>query len=192
MIKHGLLLLCVISASAWGGIEVFSKGSLSKNYFDQNTWTVNLSITAGIGFKLIPGLRIEGRYTNVSGLQNRMVLQNGGGTLTDIKTETHIYSMGLDIDFLGEASAIQPFCFLGAGYIGISRSYYYQLQGASSANFYQEAPRSEISGNVGLGVRLRIAKSLALEIEAYGYIIDIDKPDRLINYFGTAGVRVFM
>ena len=184
-------LLLMTAFAAQGGIEIFSKGSVSKNHLSQDVWTVNLSITAGMAWSLLPGLRVEGRYTNISELQNRVDVPSTA-TLTDFKTETSIYSLGLDLNLLGESSDFQPFCFLGAGYIVTTRSYYYQIQGASSAVYNTEPPNARISGNFGLGFRFRVAKSLALEIEAYGYVIDMDKPTRLINYFGTAGIRIFM
>ena len=49
-----------------------------------------------------------------------------------------------------------------------------------------------ISANIGAGIRIRIAKSVAFEAEAYGYGIDPQKPDPLINLYGNVGIRIFM
>jgi opacity protein-like surface antigen len=121
-----------------------------------------------------------------------MVIQDSI-TLTDFKTETSIYSVGLDFDFLGEASDFQPFLFIGGGYLVTSRSFYYQPNSTTDAVLLHDDDQKKVAGNVGLGFRFRVARSVAFEIEAYSYITDIDKPeDRLIDYVGTVGIRIFM
>lgn len=176
------------------GFEIFAKGLAAKTYLDTDKWTTSVSASGGFGFALIPALRIEARYTNISSLQNKLALESTEVTVTlnDIKTETVIYSVGLDVDFLSEKSAFQPFIFVGVGYIETTRSYYYRVSEAEKASYLKEPLKHGVSGNFGLGFRLRLARTLAFEAELFGYGIDIHKPQPLINLNGTVGVRLFL
>ena len=72
------------------------------------------------------------------------------------------------------------------------RSYFVTPAGNSSATLINEPKTMGISANIGAGIRIRIAKSVAFEAEAYGYGIDPQKPDPLINLYGNVGIRIFM
>ena len=192
-------VLCLgVLIGAWGpvasAVEVFAKGSVSKNFISEDKFTTSVSATTGIAVELFGGVRIEGRYTNISALQNKLevVTSTVTVTLSDIKTQTAIYSIGLDIDFLGEKSVFQPFVFVGAGYIQTDRSYYFQVSGVDAVEYAKEPKQAGVSGNLGLGFRLRIARALAFEVEAFGYGIDVDKPNPLVNLYGTCGIRIFL
>ena len=175
-------------------LEVFAKASASKNYTDEDRFTVSVSGGTGLALLLIPQVRIEGRYTVVSSLQNHLDVGSPSiiATLNDIKTETNIYSVGLDIDILSDKYPIQPFVFLGAGYIVSERSYFLTPAGSPSATLISEPKTMGISANAGAGIRIRIAKSIAFEVEAYGYGLDPHRPNPLINIYGNAGIRIFM
>lgn len=188
------LSLMVCSSGLANVVEVFAKGSASKSYITADKHTVSVSATGGLAVTLIPRVRIEGRCTNISSLQNRLEVVSTSvlGTLSDIKTETMIYSVGLDIDILGSKSAFQPFIFVGAGYIETERSYYFTLEGDTDSSYHQEPREVGVSGNLGLGFRLQLARAFAFEVELFGYGIDIDKPRPLINLYGTVGVRLYI
>ncbi len=195
-----LLTLCIVAISLISSmshahnLEIFAKASASKNYTDQDRYTVSVAGATGLAILIIPQVRIEGRYTVVSSLQNHLDVGSPSviATLNDIKTETNIYSVGLDIDILSEKYTVQPFVFLGAGYIESNRSYYVTPVGSSSASLVTEPMTRGISANVGAGIRIRIAKTIAFEVEAYGYGLDPQKPNPLINLYGNAGIRLFM
>lgn len=194
MRKAIALLFLLVLARPASAVDVFGKGSVSKNYLSADKNTVSVSLTGGMAFSLFSSVRVEARYTNISTLQNKLdiVTTSVIGTLSDIKTETAIYSIGLDIDFLGEKSVFQPFIFLGMGYIETNRSYYFTDTASSVSDYYAEPKQTGISANCGLGFRLRLAKRLALELELFAYAVDIDKPNPLPNLYGTAGVRIFI
>lgn len=185
---------CLFLPTAGRAIDVFAKGSVSRSYVSQDKWTISVSAAAGLSFAISDPIRIEARYTNISSLQNKLEVVSGSllGTLTDIATETEIYSVGVDISFLGPRSKFQPFVFLGAGYLVTKRSYNFTDAGTSATTYYEEPVEKGVSGNVGLGFRWQIARRFAIEIEVFGYSTDIDKPNPLINLYGTAGVRVFL
>lgn len=180
--------------TASAALEIFAKGSISKNNISEDTNTISVSATTGLAFKLLPRVRLEARYTNVSSLQNKLEVVGASvvGTLNDIKTQTTIYSLGLDIDILGKKSAFQPFIYVGAGYLSTERSYYFTLAGASDATYQQEPRQIGVSGNLGVGFRVNIGNSFAFEVEVFGYAVDIDKPNPLVNLYGTVGFRLFM
>jgi hypothetical protein len=190
-----LAIYAVLAASpAFGMVEVFAKGSASKNYLSRDSWTVSVSATTGLAISLFKGVRLEGRYTNISALQNRLEIATSSVTvnLHDVKTTTSIYSLGLDIEPFSEKFPFQPFLFLGAGYIETERSYYYRVTGDAEASFAREPLQKGISANVGIGFRLRIARAVAFEIEMFGYGTDVDKANPLVNLYGTAGIRIFL
>lgn len=175
--------------------ELFAKGSASKTNLSSNKNTINISVSTGAAISIFSMMRIEGRYTNIASLQNRLDVttdSNFLGTMSDIHTETTIISLGLDIDMLGPRSFFQPFIFVGVGYVKTKRSYYFSLINTEEAYLYTDPERTGFSGNLGLGFRLLIAKAFAFEVEVFGYGMDIDKPKPLIDYYGTVGVRLFL
>jgi hypothetical protein len=189
----GISTIIGSSAHAASGMEVFAKGSVSKSYIERDSYTVSVSATAGIAVTILPRIRVEGRYTNISSLQNRLNIGSPTvvGTVSDMKTQTALYSLGIDIDILGDKAAVQPFIFVGIGYIVTERSYYYTPNGGT-ANYFAEPMSKKISGNGGAGFRVRLARSVAFEIELFGYAMDVDQPGPLINLYGTAGIRIYM
>jgi hypothetical protein len=169
---------------------------VSKNYITNDEWEVDVSGSTGIAVTLIPQLRIEGRYSNITSLQNKLTLGNGAVafTITDMKTTTNVYSLGFDLDVLSDKYAIQPFLYVGAGYIDTQRSYYQQVSTdpTGTATYVPEAVKHGVSGNLGAGFRIRIARALAFEIEGFAYGIDLKNPNPLINWTGTVGIRLFI
>ena len=194
-LRHLLFFSLLACAPSFGAIELFGKGSVSKNYVSAEKNTLSISVSGGLAIALFSGLRIEGRYSNISSLQNKLDIVEGStvvGTLEQIKTETVIYSLGLDIDFLGEKSWFQPYVYVGAGYIQTTRSYYFTPADLSSTTLFSDPTYKGISLNGGAGFRIRVARTLAFEIEVFGYAVDIQSPDRLINLYGTAGLRFYI
>lgn len=193
--KRLLLILClVVCANAHAGFEIFGKGSISKNYVDQDDSTVEIDISGGFATTLFTGVRLEARYTNVSTLQSRLdvVTSTAIGSLTNITTENQIYSLGLDIDFLGQKSTFQPYIYVGAGYMISSQNYYFTPAGSSVSTYVTTPATGGITANGGLGFRLMLTKSLALEFEMFAYALGVTQPGVLINYFASAGLRIFI
>ncbi len=190
-----IITLCLFNSSPAraSGVEVFAKGSVSKNYITHDTFTTNLELSTGFAIALFSQVRLEARYTNNGSLQNRLLISSGtvNAILTDIKTSTTIYSLGLDIDFLSEKSWFQPFIFVGAGYVITSRSYYVQPDASTAAILQSDPTDKGVSGNLGLGFRIRLAHAIAFEIEAFAYGINIHQPNPLVNLYCTVGVRFF-
>jgi outer membrane protein W len=171
--------------------ELFGKGSVSKNYLSSDSSVMSVSMTGGFAFSLISAIRLEARYTNISSLQNQLDIMNIG-TLTNIDTETTIYSLGIDINFTGEKSSFQPYIYLGGGYTQTSRTYNFSPIDGSGPQPSSDPTQSGISANVGAGLRLRLASALALEVEVFAYGIDPHFTTALINWYGTAGIRIFI
>lgn len=196
MRKTTLLLLCLcgLVPKTSFGVDLFARGSVSRNSIDSEKWKISVSAIGGLAFRLSEQIRIEGRYTNISSLQNRLDIVSGGavGTLTDILTETEIYSLGVDIEILGKRSSFKPFIYLGGGYVITRQSYDYTPDGSTVATPFKEAEQKGFSGNVGLGIRWIIAKRLAIELEGFAYGTDFDKPKPLFNIYASAGLRLIL
>lgn len=175
-------------------LELFAKGSYSKNSISQDNFITSVSGTGGFAFSLIPRVRLEARYTNSSSLQNS--LQVGTDTivvtLTDVLTQTSIYSAGLDIDILGPRSPFQPFLYIGVGYLETLRSYYFTIPGGPSSGLISEPKQLGVSANGGAGFRVRLADRISFEVEAFVYALNIQKPNPTINVQGTVGLRLFL
>ena len=177
------------------GLEVFGKGSVSRSYIADDKWTTSLSLTGGMAFAIFSRIRIEGRYSNMGSLQNKLELQEGDtiiATVNDFKIQTALYSLGVDIELLGEKSPFQPFIFLGGGYVETERSYYITQTSTGNTSFHTEPKKRGVSANLGLGFKLKLAKSIAFEIEVFAYSQDADKPRPLVNIYGTAGIRLYL
>lgn len=199
-LKSFILLLAVAVCwfqprNAWAtGIEIFGKGSISKNLIEVDKSTISVSMSGGLAVALFSRVRLEGRYSHISSLQNKMDVVSSTvlGTLSDIYTQTQIYSLGLDIEFVSEKSAFQPFIFLGGGYLETERSYYFTPADNSPATYFLEPKRTGISVNAGAGVRIRFSKVAAFEVEVMAYGLDVHLPNPLINMYGTAGLRFYL
>lgn len=188
-----ILAICLSLSPVASGLEVFAKGTASKSNISAEKYTISVSATTGFAFSIFGNIRFEFRYTNQSSLQNRLdiVTTTAVGTINDFKTQTDIFSGGLSINLLGPKSSIQPFVYVGAGYIETERSYFFTLAGDSNFTFTKEPKQKGISANLGVGFRVRAARSLALEVEAFAYGLDVDKPEPLVNLYGTVGIRLF-
>ena len=174
-------------------IDLFGKGSVSKSYLTPDSSTISVSLTGGFAFSLLPFVRVEARYSNIASLQNKISVETPtiSGTITEFNTQTTIYSLGLDFDFLSDKYLIQPFIYVGMGYIETERSYYFTASGTSTAQYYADPKTTGITANGGAGLRIRLGKRFALELEVFGYAVDMKKPN-LANVYGTAGVRLFI
>lgn len=191
-----IILGVILSSSAWGySLEVFAKGSASKNYTSIDKHTTSVSVATGVAVTLIPRVRIEARYTNRSSLQSREEViyeSTVVGTLYDYKTETSIISLGIDIDVLGKRSAFQPFLYIGAGYVQTKNSYWFTQTGMTESKFQELPQKRGISGNLGVGFRIFLTNSFALEAEVFAYAMDIDQPPTLVNLYAQVGIRIFI
>lgn len=175
--------------------EVFAKGSASQNYITSDENEVSATASTGLAIVLIPQIRIEGRVSYITTLQNKLVAASDPMilTLSSIKTTTLIYSVGLDLNILDDKNAFQPFIYVGVGYIDTLRSYYVQSNlNPANVVYVQEPEKMGVSGNVGAGFRIHIANSVALEIEAFAFGIDLKNPNPLINWESTVGIRLFI
>lgn len=177
---------------AWAGpaFEVFGKAAYSRTNLGVDQYTQTLSGATGMAVILIPQIRLEGRYTLQNQYQNRLSL-SASDVLTNFKVQTAIYSIGLDISLAGQRSTFVPFVFFGAGYAESVRTWDYTntLLGQTTPGTDR---RTGLAGQMGLGVRWRIAKSAAIDIEANAYSIDFYKPGALVDVSGNAGIRLYL
>lgn len=188
-----LLLFLTPRNALASGVSVFGKGSLSKNYISSDEYTVNVRLSTGLAVEIFSGFRIEARYTNTINEQNKYDIRDGNGfigTVNNQKKDTKIYSLGIDIEFLSRKSAFQPFLFLGAGYIELKQTGVF-TGGDGSVTALADQVRTGVTGNVGLGIRMRVAKALSLEIEAFAYSSELDQASPLVNLYGNVGIRVY-
>ncbi len=162
--------------------EVFAKASASKSYNSREAFNIDISGSTGLAILLIPQLRIEGRYTIRRHHENQIPALG----VTDLISQSNIYSVSLDWDIVSDKNAVQPFILVGAGYLESSRTYW-----VDDVKI-QDDKLKGIAVNAGAGFRIRIARALAIEIEAFAYARDPHKPNPLIDIYGNAGVRIFL
>ncbi len=191
--RYAFLAFLALPVSA-GAVEVFAKGSASRTMVSQDQWTISIKATGGFAFYLADGIRLEARYTNISSLQNKLEVADAGvsGTVSDILTETAIYSGGVNIDLFSRRARFRPYLYLGAGYAIAKRSYDFQLSTSPSKTYFEEPEQRGLSGNVGLGVDWEVAKSFAVELEVLSYITNFEDDKPLINLYGSLGVRLLL
>lgn len=185
-----LLFLMSFSQASWASIEIFAKGSVSKRTLPKGNWETGSTASVGVSFPLFSTFKIEGRYSNIRSETNQIELEDV--TLNEYKTQTSLFSLGIDVDILSEKSPFQPFIFVGTGYIISERNYYASRVGGSQKVYTAEPKSTGIVGNLGVGFRLRIARSIAFEIEGFAYAREISKPNPPIDLYGQVGIRVFL
>lgn len=186
LVVLGLGLSCAAQATAF---EIFARGSISKNSINENSYVVSLNAATGVAFTLLPQIRLEARYTNNTSLQNYMALQSGA--IHDLRNQTSIYSVGVDLDIMGPQSTFRPFIYVGVGYVRTERNYYFLETGETEYLFFTEPVQTGISINAGAGFNLKISDVIALELEAFAYAIDAHTNHPLINMLGSAGIRLY-
>lgn len=177
-------------AGAEPGIELFGKAAYSRTNLAVNQYTQTVSGATGLAIILIPQVRLEGRYTLQNQYQNKLSL-SANDVLTNFKVQTTIYSVGLDISLAGQKSTFVPFIFCGAGFAESIRTWDYTntLGGITTPGTDK---RVGLAGQAGVGIRWRVAKGAALEIEANAYSIDFYKPGALVDVSGNAGIRFYL
>ena len=192
MISKCLLLLITacfsLSASAF---ELFGKGAYSKYFYDESTFEESISGNTGIAFSLFSGVRLEGRYTYIQKLENRIDVNINGvaATLSNRTTKMVIYSVNLDIELAGSRSAFKPFISLGVGALE-NRSSFRVID--PIVQDFPEIRRQRLAGDLGFGFRWQLGRYMFLEFEGMAYATDIDQPKPIINSHLTAGLRILV
>lgn len=188
LLVQGIFLFQSTDAFAHSA-EVFAKGNVSKSFVSSSgdSWVFTVAGSTGLAFLLFPQVRIEGRFMVRYSEQNQMSDTYGRVLWEDIKTQTNIYSVGLDIDLLSDKHTIQPFIYIGGGYI----------ESMSTANFLVDGTASVTkrygpSANGGLGFRVKLGRSVGFEVEAFAYAQNIDKKNPLIDWTGSVGIRFYL
>lgn len=186
-----LFLSLTLLSPAYGGMEIFGKASYSRTNLNSASYTQSIGGAVGMAFILVPQIRLETRYTLKHEYQNRNDL-NSDLVLTNIKTQTGIYSVGLDISLFNDKSTFIPFIFVGAGYAQVTQTEDLTQFSTDTTVNIELPKRTGIAGQLGAGFRWRVAKSAALELEFYGYSIDPHKAGALWDIYGTAGIRFYI
>jgi len=187
-----LCAFLLVSLRGWTApaLEVFGKASYNRTNLGSAQYLQSLSGATGVAIVLIPQIRLEGRYTLQNQYQNILSLSSSD-VLTNIKVQTAVYSVGLDIALAGERSTFIPFLYFGAGYAQTVRTWDYTDLN-TSVTTPGEDQRIGLAGQMALGVRWRMAKSVAFELEANAYSINFYKPGALVDVSGNAGLRFFL
>lgn len=193
MTKNFLTLLVIISsfyAQMAQSAEISAKGALSRSNIDRTQHESSFSGSGGIAFVLFPQLKLEARYIFRYSERN-LQIYTADTYLSDVRTSKNIYSVGLSLDILSEKHAVQPYIYVGGGYVTSNSTFLATIQGvtASEATTTTEA---DPSANGGLGFRVRLARSVGFEVEAYAYATEFNKPEPLIDWFGSVGFRFYL
>jgi hypothetical protein len=160
-------------------LDFFGKASYSRSHDSPESYSQTISGATGIGIRLFPQMRIEGRYTIIKNFQNQPATLLG---ITDLTTQTNIYSVSLDWDIVSEKYPVQPYLLLGAGYLQTYRTYSYP-GGA------EKSERHGVSANGGAGIRIHLGRQFLFEIEGFAYVADPGKTEQLIDVYGNVGLR---
>lgn len=186
----GVLVFC----SQASAVELFVKGTASKSFLSSDEFVASASGAAGLAINLLPRVRLEGRYTFVTSQRNKMdlTIDSTNLTLSNITTQTNVYSLALEVDVLSDRSAFQPYVALGAGYLSKDRSYSIAQTGSSTSQSVTEPRWLGISANAGLGFKIRLARQVALEFEVFGYGIDVYKPNAQVDWDAKTGLRLIL
>ncbi len=190
----GAFFWTLLVPEAFGlGFEVFGKGSFAKSTLEPGVYNIQLSGTAGFAISLDTQLRLEFRYTEIGSYQNSLTV-NGStttGALSNWSMNTSMYSFGMHIDFFGPQAVLEPYIYLGAGYVNETQTYGFVPTGSTSMYQTTVPTESGVSANVGAGFQLRVMHFFALECELYSYAVGVTEPNPILNYLATVGGRIF-
>ena len=110
-------------------------------------------------------------------------------------TQQKILSINLILDFADKKAAFRPFIRGGGGYM--IRSSVLNATGVDKTTdvsrvitFLDQEPSYSASADAGIGFKIYVADSLALEFTGQVYATDLDKPEIYLHYALSGGMRI--
>jgi hypothetical protein len=153
--------------------------------------------SVGLAYRFLTNTAIELTYTHS---QTYDQFSQDSDELTEKyyvekKTLQKILSINLILDFADKKATFRPFIRGGGGYmirssdlsaIGVDKT----TEVSRNLTFTDQAPTYSASADAGIGFKVFIADSLALEFSGQVYATDLDKPEIYLHYAYSGGMRI--
>ncbi len=199
-----LLSICffIFAASANAGyIELSANGSYAKYNNgivggDPSFTTVKRG-SLGLAYRFLTNTAVEMNYSHSHSFDQ---FSQESSELTEKyylekTTQVKILSLNLILDFADKKAAFRPFIRGGGGYM--IRSSELTAEGVDktteisrTVDFEDQPPTSSASADAGIGFKIFMADSLALEFTGQVYATDLDKPEIYLHYAFSGGLRI--
>jgi len=195
-----LVALAALPASA-GYFELSGNGS----YYKYNNGIVagessSTSVVrwgAGLAYRFMANAAIEFKYTHSKNTDIFAQISETEGRIYRLNrlTEFDNYSVGLNLDFADRKAAFRPFVSGGIGYMirkqSLNGTYEETLfPGVQNELEFTDAEDvKSLSADAGIGFKIFVAESVAIEASASVFATDLDKPEIYLHYSAAGGLR---
>ncbi len=197
-----LFSLNVYAQSKDGGgyFEVFANGSWYRyNYgkvAGENNYSTVTAFGGGLAYRFLSNTSFEVAYQETKTVDKFTQDIPDLAQILRIKktTRVQIMSASLILDLADRRSTFRPFLKAGGGYMirhtqyagtGVDRI----TNTESQLNIKDPEKSESATAQIGMGLKIFIAESLALETSGTGYASDLDKDVIYIHYSVSGGVR---
>ena len=192
----------LLASPAFAGFfEISANGS----YFKYNNGLIGgepstTTITrfgGGIGYRLLANTSIEINYSESRNKDNFAQDIEGDSQKRFINKDTQVQNLSLDLvlNFADRRAPFRPYIKGGVGYM-IRNT---KLSGKeidkdfgteTKLNFVKQPQLESASAEVGVGTKIMLDESLALDLGASAYFSDLDKKEIYIHQSYTGGIRI--
>jgi hypothetical protein len=201
---HGALLAAFLFnsvAAEAGYFEIFVNGSYFK--FNNGTFNGETATTTtskyggGMAYRLLSNTSIELNYTHSKNLESFAAVIPSIANPVSVQRTSQFdnLSLNLVLEFMDKKSAFRPYVRGGGGYM------YRQTALAGSTISVSTGLREDVdlggsqpdsksvSADAGLGFKVFIAESIAVELSTTVYATDLDQPKIYLHYSVAGGLR---
>lgn len=188
------------SAAHAGFFEISANGSFFKYnnglVGGEPSSTIIRRLGGGLGYRFLQNTSIELNYTHS---RNQDQFTQDSAQISSIwriekLSEFQNLSLSLVIEFTGKNSPFRPYIRGGGGYMirkttlaGKATNRITEV--VTDLEFNQEPETQTASADGGIGFKLFVADSIALEFSGNVYATDLDKSEIYLHYSYTGGLR---
>jgi|GEM_PF-1126467 len=160
--------------------------------------TTNVRAGAGLAYRFLSNTAVEVNYMNSRTIDHYAVALTPAGGLTERvivnkTSDMHNLSLSLVLYFAPKGAQFRPYIRGGGGLmvrqskLGVTNA---ETGGPSSTVASAISPvEKSVSADGGIGVNLFVADAIALEGVFNVYATDLDKPEILLSYAASGGLR---
>jgi hypothetical protein len=202
--KYFLLLISHLAISEYsraGYIEFSASGSYSKSHNGlvggDPSFTTSKRGTLGLAYRFMTNTAIELSYSHSHTFNqfSQDSAELAEKYFIEQTNQAKILSLNLVLDFADKKAKFRPFIRGGGGYMvrstelnatGVDKT----TEISRNLEFEDQPQTYSASADAGIGFKIYMADSLALEFTGQVYATDLDKPEIYLQYSFSGGLRV--
>ena len=188
-----------VRSAAAGYFELSANGSYLKQNLGLVGGVASTKIVqrygAGFAYRFLSNTSIEISYT--SSTDTDTFGQDYADLSSYLKVQKKLAventSIDLILDFAGKKSTFRPYIRGGGGYMERRTSFTGtqtdRITEVSTPLSSKEAPVYSVSANAGIGFKIFLIDSVAIDASYTVFATDLDKPEIFLHYSATGGLR---